>query len=213
MNQVLQTLETYQDMPCEYSALVVVDSEAQIKFRYWPGPAGNDAKEMLCEEDGARLRTWLEVLVRSIIDSADSKRYNSNVILRETGKTLRLVPLTGLDGTLFGLVMETDPHGSTIRRAAERFNLTRRQIEVLVLVLGGATAGDVAHALCISEYTAQGYVKSLLTKTNSRNRASMVAKVLNWKELAHGERSGERSIERAKRPAAPKLRFAAQAAL
>ena len=53
---------------------------------------------------------------------------------------------------------------------------------MLELLLGGASAGDVARSLVISEYTAQGYVKTLLEKTDSRNRAAMVAKVLNWKQ-------------------------------
>jgi DNA-binding CsgD family transcriptional regulator len=51
---------------------------------------------------------------------------------------------------------------------------------VLFHVLEGANAGEAAEALDISEYTAQGYIKTLLMKTESRNRAAMVAKVLDW---------------------------------
>ena len=104
------------------------------------------------------------------------------MISRQAGKTLRLLPLAGADGSLFGLVMEADLDDATIARAASRYQLTRRQTEVLVLVLSGASANDVARSLVISEYTAQGYVKSLLAKTSSRNRTEMVAKVLNWKQ-------------------------------
>ena len=52
----------------------------------------------------------------------------------------------------------------------------------VVLITGGArrVGAEIARALTISEYTAQGYLKSLLSKTGSRNRAAMVAKVLNW---------------------------------
>jgi len=103
-------------------------------------------------------------------------------VLREGGKTIRLLQLASSDGPLFGLVVEGDRDDGAIARAAARYLLTRRQTEVLVLVLGGASASDIARSLVISEYTAQGYVKGLLAKTDSRNRAAMVAKVLNWKQ-------------------------------
>jgi DNA-binding CsgD family transcriptional regulator len=181
----LPILEGTSDNPSAYSALIVVDAEAQIKFSFWDGSDGQDAKELLCEPNGSRLLGWLEVLVRSLIEDARAPDFKSYVVLRDAGRTLRLLPLAGLEGTLFGLVMEADLDHTAIARAAGRFHLTRRQTEVLVLVLGGASASDVARSLVISEYTAQGYVKSLLAKTGARNRAAMVAKVLNWKQPVH----------------------------
>jgi DNA-binding CsgD family transcriptional regulator len=53
-------------------------------------------------------------------------------------------------------------------------------VDVLALLLEGASAGETASALNIAETTAQGYVKRLLSKTNSRNRPAMVATVLDW---------------------------------
>jgi len=81
---------------------------------------------------------------------------------------------------LFGLIVEADRDFNSISRAAGRFGLTKRQAQVLALVLEGSSAAEIAQVLSISEYTAQGYLKSLLSKTGSRNRAAMVAKVLNW---------------------------------
>jgi DNA-binding CsgD family transcriptional regulator len=178
---MLPSLEASHDQPCVYAAFVLIDATARIKFSYWDGAVGQEAKDMLCEGDGVRLRTWVEILVCDLIDGFCSPAFDSCVVWREPGKTLRLVPLSGMAGTFFGLVMETELHGDAITRAASRYRLTPRQSEVLVLVLGGARASDVARALVISEYTAQGYVKSLLTKTNSHNRATLAAKVLNWK--------------------------------
>jgi DNA-binding CsgD family transcriptional regulator len=171
--------------PSAYQALIVVDADAQVKFKYWDGRAGEEAKEILFEEGGTRLRTWLQVLVRSLIDEAPRLDLESYVVLREAGRTLRLLPLAGLEGTLFGLVMEADRADATIARAASRYKLTPRQTEVLVLLLGGSSAADIARSLVISEYTAQGYVKNLLAKTDSRNRATMIGKVLNWKQPRH----------------------------
>jgi hypothetical protein len=49
---------------------------------------------------------------------------------------------------------------------------------VLRLALGGFSAAEIATRLAIAETTAQVYLKRLLQKTNSRNRAQMVATVL-----------------------------------
>ena len=179
---VLRPLDASYEHPCAYSALVVVDADARIKFSYWDGIVGHEAKEMLCESGGTHLREWLRARVTGIIGDSSAREFNSQVVLREGGKTIRLLQLASSDGPLFGLVVEGDRDDGAIARAAARYLLTRRQTEVLVLVLGGASASDIARSLVISEYTAQGYVKGLLAKTDSRNRAAMVAKVLNWKQ-------------------------------
>jgi len=174
--------EFSQEFPCSYSAIVVIDAHAEIKFSYWDRGNGREAKDILCESSEPHLRSWLKILVRSFTCTGRSLELHSYVIFRQAGRTLRLLPMAGSEGTLFTLVMEEDPDAAAIARAASRFQLTRRQSEVLELLLGGASAGDVARSLVISEYTAQGYVKTLLEKTDSRNRAAMVAKVLNWKQ-------------------------------
>ncbi len=179
---VLPPIEATHEHPSTYSALIVVDSVGQIKFSYWDGVIGHEARELLCESDGLRLRPWLEVIITSITTGARAHDFNSQVVLRDGGKTLRLLQLASSDGALFGLVMEADRDDAAVARAASRYQLTRRQTQVLELVLGGASASDIARSLVISEYTAQGYVKGLLAKTDSRNRAAMVAKVLNWKQ-------------------------------
>ncbi len=67
---------------------------------------------------------------------------------------------------------------ATLRDEALRYDLTPREYEVLRLALGGFSAGEIANQLAIAETTAQVYLKRLLQKTNSRNRAQMVATVL-----------------------------------
>ncbi len=66
--------------------------------------------------------------------------------------------------------------------AARRFALTKREREVLQLIMRGLQAPDIAADLSISQSTVTGYFKVLLRKTESRNRSEMVAKVLGWDE-------------------------------
>ena len=177
----LAKVENASERPSSYLALVIVDAEARIKFSYWNGTEGNEIRTQLCEDE-TNFRLEYETIVRGLAMRANQSDVTSTVALRNGGKSMRLAPLVGLEGTLFALVMEADRDDGVMTRAASRYQLTKRQTEVLALVIGGASASDVARTLIISEYTAQGYVKCLLAKTNSRNRTAMVAKVLDWKQ-------------------------------
>lgn len=177
-NASLGVTDTVQE-PCAYLALIVVDEQARIQLSFWNTLDGDDLKDLLCA-DGGRLRPEFETAIRELAGNPHRTPFDSRVLFRDRGRTLRLSPLAGQVDTRFALVVEADRHDGTLTRAASRYRLTRRQTEVLALVLDGASASDVAHSLVISEYTAQGYIKTLLAKTSSRNRAALVARVLNW---------------------------------
>jgi DNA-binding CsgD family transcriptional regulator len=173
-----------------YLALVVVDSSAAVRFSFWDGERGEEAGRILCE-DRSHLRPEIERLVSTFVaENGPDYAVGTRVVRLNDERALRLSPLVGHDETLFALIVETHRHYDSIARAAGRFQLTRRQTEVLALVLEGATAGEIALRLSISEYTAQGYIKSLLGKTASRNRSAMVAKVLEWSEGASAQAQG-----------------------
>jgi DNA-binding CsgD family transcriptional regulator len=95
-------------------------------------------------------------------------------------RVLRVVRVVGDDGTMFILNVEEDRNCSSLVRAARRHRLTRRETEVLALILDGSSAGEIAVALALSEHTVQGYFKRLLCKTGARNRVSMVAGIFDW---------------------------------
>jgi DNA-binding CsgD family transcriptional regulator len=61
---------------------------------------------------------------------------------------------------------------------AQRFGLSARERQVLDLVAKGSKNSEIAARLNIAESTAIFHVKRLLTKTNSRNRTELVAKVV-----------------------------------
>lgn len=178
--------EVRQLVACTYLAIIVVDARASVKLSFWDGTIGEEAKTLLCGE-GSRLRPEVEEIVLTLItEMGKSHSTERLVVLIDQDRAVRLSPLTGGDEALFALIVERDRNRNVMFRAASRYQLTRRQNEVLRLVLEGASAGEIACILSISEYTARGYVKSLLSKTASRNRAAMVAKVLEWHERPEG---------------------------
>ena len=183
------------DNPCPYAALIIVDSYAQIKFSFW-SPRGDERSWLLCETQ-TKLNAPIEARVRELAKGRSAATAFSDIVLREGGMILRLSHLEGQE-EFFALVLERDRNDGKMERAVSRFQLTRRQTEVLGLLLEGASASDVARKLVISEYTAQGYVKCLLTKTASRNRAEMVAKVLDWKSSPASAAAASKPFARAR---------------
>jgi len=161
-----------------YSALIVINAACEVKTSFVEAQRSHETTRFL-NGDETRLLPELEAAVKTMI--AELERDASETLLLLAGeRAMRLSPLKNAAEQQFALVIETDRNENCIARAASRYGLTRRQIEVLLLVLEGANAGEVARALGIAEYTAQGHIKALLEKTTSRNRAAMVAKVLDW---------------------------------
>jgi DNA-binding NarL/FixJ family response regulator len=56
--------------------------------------------------------------------------------------------------------------------------LTRRELEVLVMVVGGASNAQIADRLVISESTVKSHVKNILRKLGARNRTQAASMYL-----------------------------------
>jgi LuxR family transcriptional regulator, regulator of acetate metabolism len=65
--------------------------------------------------------------------------------------------------------------------------LTRRELEVLKLMVNGETNAGIARSLVLSEGTAKFHVKNILRKMHATNRADATARYLRL-TLNHGER-------------------------
>ncbi|MEO6990200.1 MAG: LuxR C-terminal-related transcriptional regulator [Candidatus Baltobacteraceae bacterium] len=186
-DSLLLTRAAGDDRPASsrYLALIVTDAACRVKFCFWGVDHAEGAQRFL-SEDRTRLRAEIEAVVaRAIADVGPSRAFDKRIVLLDERRAVHLSRLVSDGETLFALIIEPDRNRDSISRAINRFKLTRRQTEVLVLVLHGASAGEIADLLSISEYTAQGYIKTLLSKTDSRNRPAMVGKILDW----HGTRS------------------------
>ncbi|HTU61378.1 MAG TPA: helix-turn-helix transcriptional regulator, partial [Polyangiales bacterium] len=67
-----------------------------------------------------------------------------------------------------------------LRSAAVRFRLSSREVEVLRCMLDGMSATEIAASLSIREGTVNDHFTHLLRKTSAKNRAEMIAKVLDY---------------------------------
>lgn len=177
-------------------ALILIDCAGGVRSAFVGAQHRDGVIRTLRNGDQRLLPTIEEAVVALRAELEPHKDSNAPFVALGDGRTVRLLPLTGEGEAMFALVIYADGNEGAVVRAASRYGLTNRQLEVLVLVLEGANAADIARTLCISEHTAQGYVKALLVKTGSHSRAQMVAKVLNWSasRSAPSARMEQRSI-------------------
>jgi DNA-binding NarL/FixJ family response regulator len=63
-------------------------------------------------------------------------------------------------------------HATTKKEAVPR--ITRREKEILDLVVEGLTSGEIATKLFVSQWTVDSHRKSLMTKFNTKNTASLI---------------------------------------
>ncbi len=91
---------------------------------------------------------------------------------------VRVSRLRGARGkTVMALLVEERSVRDSVKRAREHYRLTNRESEVLRLVLRGHSGEEIGRAMCVAETTVSDYIKTLLRKTDSRNRAEMIARV------------------------------------
>ena len=127
-----------------------------------------------------RLLPSVEALVREVVAGlARDPSANSSITVHGS-LIIRVALLEGGPTSQIALFVEPSRRREDLESAAKRFNLTQRQIEVLGFILQGMSAREIAESLCIAEATVADYFKLLLQKTAARNRADMVARVLNW---------------------------------
>lgn len=95
---------------------------------------------------------------------------------------VRAAPLDGLAGRGVAISLERAASRAPLQSAAQRFGLTPRESAVLELILQGLPSKEIAKQLQIAQSTVGEYFKHLSCKIESRNRAEMIARVLDWAE-------------------------------
>jgi DNA-binding CsgD family transcriptional regulator len=159
--------------------LIMVDSACQVLLDSIE-PNEHELR-LLLSDDRTRLRGTTEDIVKELIAfCVDTRERHSGVAFLDAQRFVRVTRLDGNESSLFAVSVESFRGGDSLSRATRKYQLTPREIDVLALILEGASALETAQTLKIAETTVQGYYKRLLSKTNSRNRPAMVANVLDW---------------------------------
>ena len=90
---------------------------------------------------------------------------------------LRIVPL---DTQLFGCVaifVDVFGHRGSVFEAAKKYGLTKRESQVLALMVRATTQADIAAQLCVAESTVGDHIKSIMRKMDTSKRIEIISKV------------------------------------
>jgi DNA-binding CsgD family transcriptional regulator len=90
---------------------------------------------------------------------------------------LRIVPLAGERLGHFAVFLETNSGRNSLASSAKLYDLTKREVEVLDLVLRGLSTIQIARSLFISDGTVGDHIKSLFRKTKTNRRSELVARI------------------------------------
>ena len=129
----------------------------------------------ILDSDKGLLVPAVDRIVRRVTADASA---NEVLALVPPSLILRIVELNGPAGLHWGVFAERYQSRDNMREAARRYGISRREGEVLNLLVQGATTAEIAAKLHIAETTVQDHIKNIAAKTNSRSRTEIVAKVL-----------------------------------
>jgi DNA-binding CsgD family transcriptional regulator len=159
--------------------LIIVDADCRV-LHDSIDPTEHELR-LLLSDDRTAFRGEVATVVKSLVDECiRNDERDSKIAFLDAQRLVRVTRLDGSSGCIFAVSVEFFRGGDSLSRAARKYRLTPREIDVLAMILEGASAAETASALQIAETTVQGYFKRLLSKTQSRNRPAMVANVLDW---------------------------------
>ena len=92
---------------------------------------------------------------------------------------LRIVPLSGRLTGCVSVFVDVFSRRGSVFEAAKKFGLTRRESDVLGLILRAKTNAEIAETLCLAESTVGDHAKSLMRKMSASKRVEIVSRVFN----------------------------------
>jgi DNA-binding CsgD family transcriptional regulator len=160
----------------------VVSRDLRVECKWIPPVEGHDTLHEILElSDGLPpvVASSVRALTASWTDDPATWAAGTDVPLPFI--VVRTFPLQG-EGTMrIGVDVERFRSRNPLRYAQEKFGLSARELQVLVLVLKGFGTPQIATALDIAESTAHDHVKRMMLKTHARNRVELAAKALGWR--------------------------------
>ena len=127
---------------------------------------------------GLRLPDLIERRVRLSIRTAGDAD-GGGVEFLSPNLLIRAVQLDGPAGSCVVVSIERHRDRDPIADAAVRFQLTRRETEILTLVISGLKGREIAERTHIQPNTVREHFKNVARKIGARSRAEMIAKIFH----------------------------------
>ena len=120
----------------------------------------------------------LEALRKAFEQLAVRPPHDRRAVMRVGSSLLHLVWLGAADGPYYAIFVERQIETEELEKAAKRYGLTKREVEVLSLIISGKGGYEIAETLCISLATVNDHFKNLRRKTAVHSRSAMLTKIL-----------------------------------
>jgi NarL family two-component system response regulator LiaR len=120
-----------------------------------------------------------DALIRDALHAGATSYLLKNVAAKKLAEAIRSTQ-TG-QRTLSPEVAQTLIEASLNVPFAEKYSLTRREVEVLDLLTKGLSNADIAKKLSVSKFTVKNHVSNILTKLNVSSRTEAVSLALKQK--------------------------------
>ena len=121
----------------------------------------------------------------AFLESRCRESRTSNTVLYEAFDDRTVLRIVPLDTHLFGSVaifVDIFGHRGSTLEAAKKYGLTKRESEVLQLVVRGTTKAGIARALFVSESTVGDHIGSIMRKMKTSRRIAIIAKVFKLEQ-------------------------------
>lgn len=160
----------------------VLDQDLQIVLTWTSQEQRRAALTGLTTRLADRLPAVLEDTVRELIAGwqSDPATRLPGVARPVPFLVVHTQPVSGPAGLFIGVRIDRFQPSHSLVGPAARYHISPRELEVLALVLDGAKLEEIAQALNITTSTVQDHIKSMVDKTESRNRTELIARVLGW---------------------------------
>jgi DNA-binding CsgD family transcriptional regulator len=168
-------------------AFYVLDAELQIVLAWSAENQRRIALTGLQTRLADRLPAVLEDTVRGLISGwrgADPSTHDEGIARPVPFLVVRTQPMSGPAGLFIGVRIDRFLAPNSLAGPAARYRISPRELQVLALLLDGAKLEEIGAKLHITASTVQDHIKSMIDKTQSRNRTELIARVLGWESEA-----------------------------
>lgn len=164
------------------AAFYVLDRDLEIVLAWHSEEQRRIALTGLHTRIADRLPSVLEETVRELTAGwgIEPSAQGSGVARPVPFLVVHTQPMSGPTGLFIGVRIDRFRPPNSLTGAAARFHISPRELQVLALLLDGAHLDEIGARLHITSSTVQDHVRSMVEKTQSRNRTELVARVLGW---------------------------------
>lgn len=165
----------------QHQELVFINSEA-VNFL----KGINKKKDLFKKQD--KIPDEVLKVCRSLkkISASGAERPCCNASISHNGQlySIRALPLfhtgkkNGSSHTMVIIERCTPRRNIDIEKVTAKFNLAKREAEVVEGIVKGFTNREIASALCLSEYTVKDYIKRIMNKLGVESRTLIFCRVI-----------------------------------